>query len=167
MLAVTTVDGLVHAVPGRAAGPAVVVGIDGFDGTGKTTLAFALAEKLGGIRIGLDSYVDKDRDADRYVGLLRLEDLQRDLKRLSDFFSHVVVDGVCLSEVFDELGCAPDYVVYVRKISPQGLWHDGLHLEDYEAGEPAGGWLAHSVYSYHRQYKPHLVATACYSWARA
>ncbi|HET6433404.1 hypothetical protein [Dyella sp.] len=166
MLAVTALDELLQAVPDKTTAQSVVVGIDGFDGTGKTTLAYALAERLGGIRVGLDSYVEKDREAERYVGLLRLDALQRDLNGLSRCFSHIIVDGVCLLEAFERLGCTPDYLVYVKKISPQGLWHDGFHLEAYEASE-AGSWLASSVYSYHRVYEPQLKAAACYSWARA
>lgn len=167
MHVITTINDIAEAVPRKVSAQAVLVGIDGFDGTGKTTLAFALAKKLGGIRVGLDSYIEKDREADRYVGLLRLEDLQRDLIGLSCCFSHVVVDGVCLSEVLEQIGGAPDYIVYVKKVSPQGLWHDGFHLEDYEGGVEAGGWLERSVYSYHCQWQPHLRATACYSWVGA
>lgn len=166
MHTITTIDDLAEAVPRKVSAQAVLVGIDGFDGTRKTSLAFALAQKLGGIRVGLDCYIDKDRKADRYVGLLRLEDLQRDLNGLSCCFSHVVVDGVCLSEVFEQIGGAPDYIVYVKKLSPQGVWDHGFHLKDYEAGGEASSWswLDRSVYSYHSQWQPHLRATACYSW---
>ena len=163
MITVTDIDDLVDALPGEVVGRALVLGVDGFDGSGKTTLALELARRVGGIRIGLDCYIDKEVDSDRYVGLLRLENLRRDVRALSSCQPIIVVDGVCLSEAFDKLGCVPDYVVYVKKISAQGLWHDGLHLEDYEAGQVAGSWLEKSVLSYHQQYRPHLVANACYS----
>jgi hypothetical protein len=167
MEAATTIEQLMALVSVGTSSERVLLGIDGFDGTGKTTLAFTLAEKLGGIRVGLDSYVEKDREADRYVGLLRLQDLARDLSGLLQCFRYVVVDGVCLSEAFAAIGVQPDLVIYVKKISPQGLWHDGFHLEDYSAGARAGGWLANSVYSYHQQYQPHVRASVCYSWAGA
>jgi len=167
MEAATTFEQVASFLGGMKGAEGTLVGIDGFDGTGKTTLAFKLAQELSGIRVGLDCYVEKDREADRYVGLLRLEDLSRDISALLRCFPYVVVDGVCLSEALSAIGITPKKIVYVRKISPQGLWHDGFHLEDYVAGSAAGSWLENSVYSYHQQYQPHVTAAVCYSWAEA
>ena len=163
----TTIEQLMTLVSADPISGRGLLGIDGFHGAGKTTLAVTLAEKMGGIRVGLDSYVERSREADRYVGLLRLEDLARDLNGLSQRFQCVVIEGVCLLEALAAVGVEPDRLLYVRKISAQGLWHDGFHLEDYSAGVPAGGWLAESVYSYHQQYQPHVRASLCYSWAGA
>src|SRR5690606_28747202 len=104
MEAVTNVEKLAALVSSGKTAEPLLLGIDGFDGTGKTTLAFALAKRLIGIRIGLDSYIQKSREADRYVGLLRLEDLARDLNALSRCFQYVVIDGVCLLEALAAIG---------------------------------------------------------------
>lgn len=162
----TTFDELVAFINSKNTSRPVLLGIDGFDGSGKTTLAFAVANRLSGVRVGLDDYVDEDRKADSFVGLLRLEDLARDLSRLLRRFRLVVVDGVCLSQAFAAIGTKPSSVIYVKKISQQGLWHDGFHLEDYLAGTPAGSWLEQSVYAYHQQYQPHIRAPLCYSWTK-
>ncbi|MEH6413907.1 hypothetical protein [Pseudomonas sp. CGJS7] len=163
----TIVDEVVEQVRTIKHESGCLVGIDGFDGSGKTTLAFELARQMDGIRVGLDSYVEKDRDADSYVGLLRLDHLKRDLENLCARFSVVVVDGVCLLEALAVIGASVDLHIYVKKYSPQGLWHPGFHLEDYLAGQPAGSWLERSVYGYHDSYAPHDRAAVHYHWSDA
>lgn len=74
-----------------------VVGVDGFMDAGKTTLAFELAQLLGGIRVGLDCYIDRHSEATNYIDKLRLPYLKSHLERLTSAFPFVVVDGICLS----------------------------------------------------------------------
>lgn len=161
----TTVDEIVQRMRSVKHDSGCLVGIDGFDGSGKTTLAFELAWQMDGIRVGLDSYVESDRDADSYVGLLRLDQLKRDLDNLRARFPVVVVDGVCLLEALAAFGASVDLHIYVKKISPQGLWHPGFHLEDFLAGQPPGSWLERSVYAYHASHTPHDRAAVHHLWS--
>lgn len=163
----TTVDAVVQHVRAVKHDSSCLVGVDGFDGSGKTTLAFELARQMDGIRVGLDSYVEKDRDADSYAGLLRLDHLKRDLENLRARFPVVVVDGVCLLEALAAFGAAVDLHIYVKKISPQGLWHPSFHLEDFLAGQPLDSWLERSVYGYHGSHTPHDRAAVHYHWSDA
>jgi hypothetical protein len=164
---VTTIDQIASHARAALVSSSCLVGIDGFDGTGKTTLAFQLARQLAGIRVGLDSYIDKETPADDYVGLIRSEHLKRDIFNLVNLFPFVVVDGVCLLNALESVGVSPNRLVYVKKFSPQGLWHDGFHLENYIAGEPVDSWLAESVYGYHQAKQPHTKALICYHWTEA
>lgn len=161
----TTVEQVASHVKATEALGGCLIGIDGFSGTGKTTLAFELAHHLNGIRLGLDSYVSKEKPADCYVGLLRIDHLRRDLGNLLDRFAFVVLDGVCLLKALESIRITPKLLVYVKKHSPQGLWHDGLHLENFLAGACADSWLAESVYRYHQAYQPHTKAAVYYHWA--
>lgn len=142
-----------------------LIGIDGVDGVGKTTLAFDLARRMAGIRVGLDCYVDQSRDSEGYVGLLRIEDLARDVSALLRSFPCVVVDGVCLLEALSQAGLTPTKVIYVKKTSLQGIWHDGHHLEDFASGTFDAGWLDRSVYSSHLEHMPHTSASIIYTWS--
>jgi len=54
----------------RNAGRTLVVGIEEHSTSGKTTLGKSLAIQFGAPHIGTDSYVDRDKDADSYVGIL-------------------------------------------------------------------------------------------------
>lgn len=131
--------------------------------SGKTTLAFELAELLGGIRVGLDSYLHTDRDGTKYVDELRHSYLKSDLAKLKAAFSFVVVDGICLREALDKVHHTADLFVYVKRISKAGIWHDEMHLEDYESGECIPeSWLQLNDLSYHLERRPHETAAITY-----
>lgn len=158
-----TPEALSDAIRSRAPVRGHLVGIDGFMESGKTTLAFELAELLGGIRIGLDSYVHTDRDGHSYVGALRQSYLKSHLTKLRAAFPFVVVDGICLTEAFGAVQHRADSHVYVKRISKAGIWHDGLRLEDIEDGEPLPeDWLRKNELSYHLSHRPQEVAHFIY-----
>lgn len=139
-----------------------MIGVDGFMNAGKTTLAFWLAKELSGIRVGVDCYVEKEREASNYVELLRHEDLRRDLEGLRAAFDFVVIDGICLLDALDAIDVSLDMFVYVKRISPMGIWQDGFHLEDFEAGGESGGWAEKSELDYHVSRRPHEMASLIY-----
>ncbi|MGN6150775.1 MAG: hypothetical protein ACTHOH_02045 [Lysobacteraceae bacterium] len=139
-----------------------VIGIDGFMDAGKTTLAFGLAKQLSGIRVGLDCYVEKGREAPNYIGLLRLDELRRDLKGLRAAFDFVVIDGICLLDALDAIDVSLDMFVYVKRIASRGMWHDGLHLEDFAACGESGGLADKSQLDYHLSRRPHEMASLIY-----
>jgi hypothetical protein len=164
MEVVATVGAIADHVRAMKARPALI-GIDGVEASGKTTLAFDLAHSLGGIRIGLDSYVDRSRDGRTYVDLLRLEHLKRDLTNLRGCFPFTVVDGVCLLSALELVGFLPHLLVYAKKHSPAGLWNAGFDLENFAAGEPAVSWLETSVLQYHLACGPDQKADIHYHWS--
>ena len=129
--------------------------------SGKTRLAFELAELLDGMRVGLDSYVDPGREATDYTGRLRLDYLAKDLAKLKAAFPFVVVEGICLTSAIDSQQFA--LTVYVKRISPVGIWHDQFHLENYEAGGGAPEpWLRECELSYNSNSRPHERANFFY-----
>lgn len=90
-----------------------------------------LASALGGYRVSVDSYADSGSDEDGYVEKLFLEYFAEDIDKLKGRFSCIVIEGICLLEVMERVRKNLDILVYIKRISDQGLWHDGLHLEDY------------------------------------
>lgn len=93
------------------------VGIDGVDGSGKTTLAKDLTEHLAVELISLDSYLDKKRGS--YLDHLRYEDL----KRIYRAQPRCIVEGVCLLQVLETAGLEIDTLVYVQRMQ-HGVWAD-------------------------------------------
>ena len=134
-----------------------VIGLDGFMLSGKTTLAFELANLLSGIRMGLDSYVDPNFAATNYAEKLKIDYLAQDIKKLTKVFPFVVVDGICLLDVFERISQPINATVYIKRMSQNGVWHDGYHLEDFEAGGnlQETNWLAKCEMAYHSIRLPH------------
>jgi hypothetical protein len=140
-----------------------IVSIDGFMGSGKTNLSFEFAAHLNGFRVGLDSYVDRDIAASDYLEKLKLRHLARDLNNLQMRFSCVVVEGIRVLEALERAGCIASTRVYVKRLSSVGIWHDGLHLSDFEDGSNVPeDWLPRDVLTYHVRHRPHLNAHVIY-----
>jgi len=141
-----------------------VIGLDGFMLSGKTTLAFDLANSMSGFRVGLDSYLDPNFSASTYAEKLKIDYLAQDIRKLIEVFPFVVVDGICLLDVFDLISQPINATVYVKRISSQGLWHDGFHLEDFEAGTvlTESSWLSKCEMAYHINRRPHEHAQYVY-----
>jgi hypothetical protein len=96
-----------------------VLGIDGKDGTGKTTLAKHLAESIGASVISLDEFIEKNKDA--YVSVLRVPHLKRAIAEVS---GPVIIEGVCLLDALKRMAIPLSRLVYVKRISSYGVWCD-------------------------------------------
>lgn len=153
------------AVLQRAGSAKHLVAIDGFMGSGKTALALALADSLGGIRVSLDSYIDRDVESDEYVSKIMQHYLSSDLRKLAAMFQFVIVEGICVLDALTAASLKPGSHVYVKRFSKAGLWHDGLHLEDYETDKAFAEQqptLRKSELKYHSEWRPHQKATDIY-----
>lgn len=154
-----TVEDVVSVLHQRAGSACHVVGVDGFMGAGKTALACELAELLGGIRVSLDSYAGLSyTETEDYVANIMQHYLVSDMRKLKVTFPFVVVEGICLLEVLAALSESPDSIIYVKRISAMGLWHDGYHLEDYETNQSIHEnreGLHKSEFEYHAKWHPH------------
>jgi len=83
-----------------------IIGIDGIDGAGKTTLAKEL-EEIGYLRISLDDYLVKK--SGEYFKFLDLNKLKRDLKNKEK----IVIEGVLLKKILNTIGVKTDYLIYI------------------------------------------------------
>lgn len=92
------------------------IGLDGMDGVGKSTLAKVLGAKMNYPVVGLDDYLERERGG--YIDYLRYDELQIMLDQ--DSF---IVEGVCLLEAIERIGCKLDLLVYL-KLHHHGVWRD-------------------------------------------
>jgi hypothetical protein len=95
------------------------IAMDGADGVGKTTLAVALRRLVGGTIISVDDYVAKNQGT--YVPSLRALELRAALEGAS---APRIVEGVCLVNAMEKAGHDPDVLIYVRRVTTDGFWHD-------------------------------------------
>ena len=87
-----------------------LIGIDGVDGVGKSSLASWLAWQLGAPAIHLDLYLIRESEPVQW----RTEDLQRIVAtRLDEHEKPLVIEGIMLLEALTKIGRQLDFLAYV------------------------------------------------------
>jgi hypothetical protein len=157
-----------------------LIGIDGFDGSGKTFLAGRLAKTLSARHINLDDFLNDNESG--FLNHLRYEELQAAANEALAA-GRVIVEGDCLRAVLGRIGLAADSHVYVKQVSADGSWHraDFLNLADsveetlaieqesaerfeecrgniVEPGKNLITGLRRDLITYHFHYRPHECA---------
>lgn len=102
----------------NAVGASFVLGIDGNDGVGKTTLANTIAPLLNAFVLSLDDHIEKHKDG--YVSFLRIGEIQA---ILADQTPPLIVEGVCLLAAAERISIRLSRLVYIKLIS-YGEWCD-------------------------------------------
>jgi hypothetical protein len=89
----------------------ILIGIDGFDGSGKSSLAAWMSWQLEMPAIHLDLYIIPDTDPLRFRTdhLAAVVDARLGTKR------PLIVEGILLLDVLASIGYRPDFLVYVDK----------------------------------------------------
>jgi hypothetical protein len=156
------------------------IGIDGVDGSGKSSLAASLALQLGSVALDLDDFLNKNQGG--FVEFLDYEALRAAMSETP----MLVISGVCLRAALYRMDCSLDAHIYVKRTrhelwadEPECVFPDGLPaaiaehrrnaalLARFESGEPVGAGaqvaevqhsLTEEIMRYHDDYRPHEVA---------
>ena len=139
------------------------VGIDGFSGVGKSTLATALSEALDVALISLDDFLPDSPESmtvQSYVDRLDRDRLRRAIERARC----PIVEGVLLRDALAGIIARKELTAlyYMACSSPTGgalIWNDGFEISD-EATSAAPNWLDRSIIEYHRRERPYADADA-------
>ncbi|MBY8055443.1 (d)CMP kinase [Vibrio fluvialis] len=83
--------------------------IEGFSGSGKTSLAQRLSKKLNIQYIDTDCYVKRQSDTDYYVTLLDIEHLKEVVGSFVKRNKSLIYVGICAQESLAKLGFSPSY----------------------------------------------------------
>lgn len=106
----------------------VLIGIDGVDGTGKSTLANTLGPAIPATVVSLDDFLNKNEGS--FVASIRVAELGEAIRRADP----TIIEGVCLLEVTQMIGIELSVLVYVKRVGPSG-WYDE---STYDTDEPIG-----------------------------
>ena len=106
----------------------LTIGIDGVDGSGKSSIARFLAWQIGMPALEMDLFIDRTKEKFSY----RTEDLLRliDARHLLD--RPVIVEGIFLLKVLNQIGIKPEILVYVEKVGHKGSITWQSHFNIYE-----------------------------------
>lgn len=153
----------------------LLVGMDGFDGAGKSHLTRALSERCNVSYIEVDErrfrarHFDDDSNVTSYVETTSIPGLKEDVSRLRAGAVPFVVDAVTLDDVLTAVGEKADVRIYVMKLDenyPDGelFWLGQHHIAAFEEGrsiEPSP--LTRCILEYHVRTKPHEHADLIYA----
>ena len=137
---VTTIEELsTHLLPHRNG----LIGLDGYQGAGKSTVAKEVSELLGLPLIHLDDFLEPGRGG--YLDFVRYPEVATALLPRP-----LIVEGVCLLAVMQRLEIKADCHVYIASPVP-------------DRRTPRGrGPVASEVAQYHREFRPADVADILY-----
>lgn len=156
-----TYERLCHRFRGKLFNRAgLLIGIEGYMGSGKTTLANRLSHDLALPLVRLDEFVAIRNGDNAYASRISRARLLRQVLHHSRRQA-ALVEGICLQAVLRHFGLRPATTVYVKRLSHVGLWHDGLNLEDFLAGNALDVDMVEphvSDHRYHAAYAPHKSA---------
>ncbi|MBC7548640.1 MAG: hypothetical protein H7224_08365 [Polaromonas sp.] len=144
-----------------------LIAIDGFQNSGKTTLAKILSQHCKLPRISADDHLNRNQG--HFFDSLRLPEIAGSIRNSPQ----CIFEGICSLQILEAVHVKPDITIYVKRMARWG-WADGEHLENLDikteslpkAGliplEPlqvALQGLWNEVVTYHQRFQPHLVAT--------
>jgi hypothetical protein len=147
-------DALADQLRGRFIRPAII-GIDGWTGVGKTTLANSLAMALGGSFYDVDAALNRDQT--HYISVLRLNEIER---ALEEPLGLLFVSGICLRQVLDSVSAKADAHIYVKRMASWG-WADEDEITGAGIPEIAGAsgeQVRRELRVYHERWQPHVSA---------
>lgn len=155
----TELAALLEALSPRLTAPAII-GVDGWTGVGKTTLAKALANALDGSSYDLDCALN--RNMKRYTSALRLAEVSEALQRPE---RPLFVSGICLRQVLANVGHSATAHIYVKRMATWG-WADEDELKGSipEVPGASGERVREELRRYHQEWSPHVRADFEFRW---
>lgn len=98
---------------------AKTIGIDGVDGSGKTSLSKEVGKKLNLSVLNLDDYLIKNKE--NYVENLKYNEIHEFIEKHQNCF---IIEGVCLLNILKKLNLNLDCLIYVKRINKRDEWLD-------------------------------------------
>ncbi|RQM72701.1 hypothetical protein EHZ47_16620 [Aeromonas jandaei] len=130
-----------------------ILWIDGFNGSGKSSLSKAIAVKIPGecTILHMDDFLVGKQGV--YFDAIRIDDLSG---AIASSPRPLIIEGVCLSKIREHLGMQHGVSVYVRRISSNGLWYeeDECQIASEDMIRVDDNPLAIELRQYHYDYQP-------------
>ena len=142
-----------------------IIGIDGTDGTGKSYLSKRVASTLNFGHVEVDKFINRNQDT--YLANLDSEHLKNATNETLSKHQGLVLDGICLRAVLENIDVVAEFHVYVQTISEVGNLQNS-DVIGYEPNSERHGnqsWLsplARELGEYHNSYQPRAKSNVIY-----
>lgn len=96
-----------------------IIGIHGDKRSGKSTLGEFLAEKLTSSLVSTDLFVSEEKinsSDGAYPNCIDYQLLLDAVKMKCEDFKVVIIEGICLIQIFEKLDIEPDVLIYSKRI---------------------------------------------------
>ncbi len=150
-----------------AAKESVLIGIDGINGSGKTSLAKKLASKLDASRLSLDDFIQNGDE--EYSERINRYGVKKAIQNSND--SPLIVEGICLLAIAEQCDFSLDRHIYIKPyeqddennsimsgsveaIESKKREDDMAYLKLTGKKSPAGSYLGVTLAKYHRVFCP-------------
>jgi uridine kinase len=161
-----------------------IISVDGWTGAGKS--CFLKNFEIESNKLSMDDYFEKNQGV--YLDVIRYDELK---KIISEFEGLIIIEGICILEVLDNIGIKPDLKIYVKRLGAGETWfeeeyvnkktaedvfqEDDKNLEfdiitgekrvisdvEKEMTEKREG-VFYDLVRYHYEYKPHISPDVIY-----
>lgn len=96
-----------------------VIGVDGIDGSGKTTLANEIVHSLGLRLFSIDDFLKRQQGS--YLEHIRFSELK---SLIDDVPGPIVLEGICLLHIAEQISLDVTDYIYIKQVNEWGFWID-------------------------------------------
>ena len=122
-------DLIQHASDTVASDMPILISIDGLGGVGKSTLAHVIGSVSPARVLSVDDFLIPHKGT--YLPHLRYAELEDALKAAeADNLRFIIVEGLCILAVLDQLGRRPEVSIYIRLVDEHGGWIDSFYYSE-------------------------------------
>jgi len=142
------------ALEGASAQDAPFTLIEGGESVGKTPFAADLSKRTGALVLSLDKFIRPGAPTSRYEQLVDRGALAGAIHGAR---KPVVIEGVCLRKIVPGDVIAPATSIYLRRVTPAGLWHLEENLVGFDFAK-SDLCVEAEVLQYHLEFAPQRQA---------
>lgn len=106
----------------------MIVSIDGWNDSGKSTLADIFLNITNFIVIHIDDFLNKNTG--EYLNSIKYDDLNMEIDKSADENQIVVLEGNCILEILDCLNKSSDIKVYNKDVDINGCWRNERYVDN-------------------------------------
>lgn len=110
-----------------------IISIDGWTGAGKSTLT-DLFQNVNEIEIiSFENYFEKNTG--KYLDVFNFDDLKNKITAALNSGKNVLVEGICMDEVLQNISIKSDYKIYIKELGAFKDWYYEKYLDESKTTE--------------------------------